>query len=273
MKAIKIAGFTDDVRPNSKPAICVHGVENTGTTRFGCTAPGPIGWIAIDRNSKITVEEQKDKLGIQVLVNKEPYISHRDGMKIALMDNPEETKKIYTLAVGQIFKDCMALVDNPDIESIVLDRASQIFDMILFSHFGRKNQIESFQRGAPNQDMIDLINAMGGKNLVLVCKSADVWADTGETDSKGKKKQGPTGKMKAEGFSKIGQFVTATIELTAARKKAVGRDDEERLKDKYRCKVAHCKGNVLLEGQDLHELGCSGEEITWQNVLALIGVE
>ena len=273
MRQVKIQGFTDNANSDFRPAICVHGIENTGTTRFGTTAPGLIGWIAIDRNSKTIVEEQKEKNKLDILVNKDPYISHKDAIRIALIENPDETKKIYSEAVKRIFDDCMKLADHPDVESIVLDRASQIFDYILFSHFGRRNQIETFQRGAPNQDMIDLISALGSKNLVLACKSAEVWADTGEVDKSGKKKQAPTGRMKPDGFGKIGQFVTATIELTAKRGKLTGEDEEEKLAQKYKCKIVHCKNNVLLEGQDLSEWGVCGEAITWSNVLSVIGVE
>lgn len=273
MKQIKIQGFTETITSEYQPAIVAFGIENVGTTRFGTTAPEPIGWIAVDRNSKITVEEQKEKRGLDILVNSKPYISHKDAMRIAMIENPEETKRIYSEAMKRIYEDCMRLAEHPDIQSIVLDRASQIFDYILFAHFGRKNQIETFQRGAPNQDMIDLISALGSKNLVLLCKSSEIWADTGETDKKGNKKQAPTGKMKPDGFGKISQFVTATVELTSKRGKLVGDDDEEKLNQKYKCKIVHCKGNVLLEGQDLSELGVCGEQITWQNVLNVIGVD
>jgi hypothetical protein len=267
MKQIKVAGFTTDTTPDARPAVCIFGEENTGTTRFGCTAPhddGWIGWLALDKNSKATVEEMKVRDNLPVLVNKEPFLSHADAMKVALIDNPDEVKKIYTGAIRKVFDQAVALAAHPDVESVVIDRASQLFDMILFSHFGRRNQIESFQRGAPNQDMIDLINALSTKNLVLIHKSAEIWKDTGEVDKNGRKKQAPTGKFKPDGFNQVGRFVTAVVELSAKRGKVTG------LEDKYRLKVVTCKGNTLLEGSDLAEYGVAGEEITWDNLMTVI---
>lgn len=269
MKQIKVEGFTTDTKPDNRPAICVFGDENTGTTRFGCTAPhdeGHIGWLAIDKNSKATVELYKQKLKLPIIVNKEPFLSNKDAMRMAVEEKADEVKKIYTEVFKRICDQAVKLAEHPDVESIVIDRASQVYDFILFSHFGRRNQIESFQRGAPNQDMIDLINALAGKNLVLIHKASEIWKDTGEIDkSTGRKKQAPSGKFKPDGFNQVGRFVTATIELTAKRSKA------QDLEDKYRVKVVTCKGNTLLEGSDLGDYGVSGEAITWENVMMAIG--
>jgi hypothetical protein len=146
-----------------------------------------------------------------------------------------------------------------------------LFDWILFSHFGRRNQIESYQRGGPNNDFIELITALGSKNLCMICRGTEVWADTGEVDAQGRKKQAPTGKLKPEGFGKLGKFMTAVVELSATRKKpAEDATAEEALAAKYKCKVMTCKGDTLLEGQDLTPFGVCGAEITWDNVMTVI---
>lgn len=278
MKEIKIEGFTYDSTPENKPAICVFGEENCGKSRFGCTAPheeGLIGWLALDKNSKSAVDAFKKRTGANyIMVNKEPLLSHAEAIQVALQDSVEETKKIYKGVMNRIFDQAMALAGHKNVESIVIDDGSQLFDFILFSHFGRRNQIESFLRGGSNNDFIDLVNAMGAKNLVMVCRGADIWKDTGEIDKQtGRKKQAPTGQLKPEGFGKIGKFMTCTLELSAKRKKPSTEDHKEALAEKYRCRVVTCKGNTLLEGQDLAEYGVSGEEITWENVLQVTGGE
>lgn len=267
MKQIKVEGFTTDTRPDTKPAVCCFGEENTGTTRFGCTAPhddGWIGWLALDKNSKATVEEMKQKDKLPILINKDPFLSHKDAMVMAVTESADKVKEVYTAVIKKVFDQAVALSAHPDVESIVIDRASQLFDMILFSHFGRRNQIETYQRGAANQDMIDLINALSTKNLVLIHKSSEIWKDTGEVDKQGRKKQAPTGKFKPDGFNQVGRFVTAVVELSAKRGKVEGLDE------KYRLKVITCKGNTLLEGSDLAEYGVKGEEITWDNLMTVI---
>ncbi len=277
MKQIQIEGFTFDSTPENKPAICVFGEENVGKSRFGCTAPhddGLIGWLALDKNSKAAVDAYKKAHNANhLMVNAKPFMTHAQAIKVAMTESPAETKTIYKAIVGSIFDAGMALAAHKDVESIVVDDGSQFFDNILFSHFGRRNQIESFMRGAPNNDFIDFVNALGSKNLVMICRGTEVWADTGEVDKDGKKKQAPTGRLKPEGFGKIGKFMTAVIELTAKRKKPTSEDKTEALAEKYHCKVVTCKGDTLLEGQDLATFGVSGEAISWENVMAVLGAE
>lgn len=276
MREIKVPGFGYDASPDSQPSVCVFGEDNTGTTRFGCTAPcsdGAIGWLAIDKNSKITVEKYKEEFKVPILINQKPFMTHAEAMKMALEEDPKEVKAVYVEVFKRITEAAIKLAEHKDVESIVLDRASQIFDYILFSHFGRRNQIESFQRGAPNQDMIDLINALSTKNLVLVCKASEIWVNTTEIDrNTGRVKQKPSGKFKPDGFGGIGKFVTATIELTAQRKKFDLEDEDEAYNKKYKCKIVTCKGNTLLEGQDLTDEGVCGKSITWDSVMTAIGV-
>jgi hypothetical protein len=275
MKQTIIEGFTYDSTPDAKPAICVFGEENVGKSRFGCTAPhddGLIGWLALDKNSKAQVDDFKRLNGGEnyIVVNQKPFISHTESVKIAMEDDPKKTKALYKPIVEAVFKAGMALVGHSGVESIVVDDGSQLFDFILFSHFGRRNQIESYMRGAPNNDFIDFVNALSSKNLVMICRGQDIWADTGEVDKDGKKKQAPTGKLKPEGFGKIGKFMTCVLELTARRKKPTSEDHAKALKEKYHCRVVTCKGDTLLEGQDLDTFGVCGEDITWENVMAVL---
>ena len=277
MKQITIEGFTYDSTPENRPAICVFGEENVGKSRFGCTAPhdeGMIGWLALDRNSKAAVDGFKKAHGANYLmVNAKPFMTHPEAIEIAMEDDPKKTKVLCKKIVGRVFDAGMALAAHKDVESIVVDDGSQFFDWILFSHFGRRNQIESFMRGAPNNDFIEFVNALGSKNLVMICRGTEIWADTGEIDDKGKKKQAPTGKLKPEGFGKIGKFMTAVIELTAKRKKPTSDDVKAALREKYRCRVVTCKGDTLLEGQDLEPFGVAGENITWDNVMEILKAE
>ncbi len=271
LKVIQIEGFTADLTPDDKPAVSIYGPEGTGKTRFAATAPGPIGLLALDKKSKRTFQKVASAMEKQVVVNKEDYISGKDAIKLAMLDtNVEAQRKQIKEFYGKLFEKVMetglALASHPDIETIVIDTATQLWDWIMFSHFGRRNQVESYQRGAPNQDMIDLINALKNKNLVLIHRAKDEWKDTGEVDSQGRKKQAPSGKFQAEGFTKMGYFATVICELSAAPK--ASEPD-----DKFKIKLVKCQPNSLLEGQDMAEYGLRGESITWENVMTVIGAE
>jgi hypothetical protein len=270
MKEIKISGFTDDTTPDDKPAVAIFGEENVGKTRFAITMPEPIGYLALDKNAKRTINMLKDELGRYVVVSQKPFITDKEAMSVARLDAAldSERKKItelYSDVVDRVRESAMALVENKDIQSIVVDTASQLNDWIVFSHFGRKNQIKPTSRGAANQDMIDFINMLSSKNVCLIHRNAEVWKATGAKDKDGNDIQAPSGKFRPDGFNKIGGFVTATVELTAKR-------NAKDLEDKYRVKVVTCKGQTLLESQDLKEYGMSGADITWDNLLTVLGV-
>ncbi len=282
MKEVKISGFTSDTRPDDKPAVCVFGENNTGRSRFLCTLPhddGLIGYLALDKNAKRTVEKYREEWKLPILVNAKPFMTDKDSIALARLDSSvdAELKRIkdaYSDALNRLLDAAVALAEHKDVESIALDTGSQVFDWILFSHFGRRNQIESYQRGAPNQDMIDLINAMRTKNFAMASQASEIWKDTGEVDKKGNKKQAPSGKLKPDGFGKLGYFMTVVAELIAKRTGAKDdEDEEEALAKKYRIQIRSCKGRTLLEGQDLADYGVAGSAITWSNLMMAIGIE
>ena len=282
-KQIVIPGFTSDLTPRDKPSMCVFAMENCGTTRFGTTLPEPIGWIPLDKNSLRTANEYKLKGKLDIITPAKPLIDNAKERELAMLDSsdPVQLKKIqaaYTEMLKYIDEAVSKLVNHPDVASIVVDKASQYFEMVIFSHFGRKNQIKPLSRGAANQDCINFIYSMSSKNSLLICKAKDIWADTGKVDKEGNAIREPNGKFDPAGFALIGGFVSATMQLKASHDKVrVDLDPdndeyEENLKKaldaKYRAMVWKCKGNPLLEGQDLgKQYGICGEEITWSNVM------
>ncbi len=255
-----------------KPAISVHALESCGKTRFSATAPGPIGLLAIDRKSKATFHNIATQLGTDYIVNEKPFMTDKEAIRMAILDSNDpkqlaEIKAMYTEVVERIMTTAMKFADHPDIRTIVMDTASQFFDFLLFSHFGRRNQIKPTSRGAVNQDMIDAVNALRSKNLILIHRSKELWKSTGQYDKQGEAIKEPSGKYESDGFRGIGGFVTVVLELTSKKVKT------EDLSAKFRCKVVTSQSNVLLEGCDLHDFGVSGEGITWQNVLTVLGLE
>lgn len=268
---ISIPGTTSILMPDDKPAIGVYGVEGTGKTRFAATAPGPIGLLALDKKSKRTFLEIATARETLVISNDKPLMTDAQAIKMAMTngDDPRglaEIKQAYEAVVQAVFDLGMAYAKHPEIKTIVVDTNSQFFDWILFSHFGRRNQIPPISRGAANQDMIDFVNALRSKNLVLIHRSKEIWKPTGATDGGGKPIREPSGKYEADGFKNIGAFLTASLELTSKRVKV------ESLDTKFRAKVVTSQMNVLMEGQDLHEYGVSGDDITWNNVCTLLGL-
>lgn len=284
MKAIKIEGFTAEVEPDYKPAVCIYGEPNTGKTRFGCTMPhdeGAIGFLALDPNTKRTVREQVERTGAQILVPDLPALAAKDAIALARLDcgKPDEIKKImetYTRVQYALLDLGMRLASSDAVESIAVD-LTQLNDYILFAHRGRKHQLDGFSRTAPNQDLLDFCAALKPKNLCLMCSATETWQEV--VDENGKKKNVPTGHFKPEGIGKLGGTLTTTCQLYTVSKKIArepGASDEEYeealLAQKYRIRVDRTKGNTLLEGQDLAQYGICGSNISWANLMSVVGI-
>lgn len=268
MKQIIIPGTTSNLSPDDKPALGIFGRENTGKTRLAATAPGPIGLLALDKNSKRTFEEVARESGTHVIANDKPLISDKDAIAIALTDGDTveglaKIKATYIDVVTRTFDLGMKYAAHPDIATVVVDTSSQLFDWVLFSHFGRRNQIKPTSRGSANQDMIDFVNAMRSKNLILIHRAKEIWKSTGQTDRDGAPIKEPSGKFEMEGFKNIGYFLTLMVELTA-------KPTATKLTDKFRVRVITCKSRPMLEGSDLHESGVSGDAIDWDNLFAAV---
>lgn len=264
-KDIKIDGFTSDLSPDDKPCITVHGLDNSGKTRLAISAPDPIGVLALDKNSKRTVEKEAELLNKVVIVNSTPFLSDKEAIKLALVEDPNEVKKAYTEVYKRTLDSGMRLADHNDIRTVVIDTGSQLFDYVLFAHFGRRTQIPPTSRAAANQDMIDFMNALRSKNVVIIHRSKEIWKSTGATDKQGNPIKEPSGKFELEGFKNVGYFCTAAFEL-------INKKTAKTLEEKFRVKVITCKTNSMLEGQDLHEYGVSGADISWDNIMTAIGV-
>lgn len=270
VKTLSIEGFSSDLAPDDRPSLSIHGIEGVGKTRLAMTAPDPIGLLALDKKSKRTAEAIGAELGKVIIANQKPFLPDTSAIKLATVDGDtadglKQIKDTYTLAVKNVLESGMRLAEHKDIQTIVLDTGSQFFDWILFSHFGRRNQITPTSRGAANQDMIDFVNALRSKHLIIIHRSKEIWKKTGENDKQGKPIKEPSGKFEVDGFNKIGGFVTATIELTNNKAPT---DD---LDKKFRVKVVTCQTKPLLEGQDLSEYEVKGDSITWDNIAMVMG--
>lgn len=275
-KTITIEGFTSDLSPDDKASLSIHGVEGVGKTRLAMTAPDPIGLLPLDKKSKRTAEAIGAELGKRIIAPTKPFITDLDAMKIAMLPEESEdskireanertTKQIYRDAYSKAGEAAMKLASHPDIQTIVVDTNTQLWDWIVFKNFGRKNQIAPTSRSVPNQDMIDFINALRGKHLILIHRSKEIWKNTGKTDKRGEPIKEPSGKFEVEGFNKIGGFVTATIELTNKKTPTTNLDS------KFKVKVVTCQTKPLLEGQELDEYEIKGDTITWDNLAAVMG--
>jgi hypothetical protein len=272
---INLPGFTTELHPDDRPSIGVFGPEGVGKTHFGITMPTPIGVIALDKKCKRTTEAVAQELGIlgKVYVNKKPIVSDLDCIRMAMMEDDtveqskeveEETKGFYRGVMNRVYDFGGNLAKTEAIQSVLVDTGSQLWQWILFKHFGRTTKIMPRDRGWANQDMIDFFSMFRGKNLCVLHRAKERWKKTGKV-VKGEPEMAPSGEMEPDGFRHMGTQLTANLELYAERNK-MGTD-------KFRCRVLKCQTNPEVEGKELGEYGVEGEDVTWDNVMVVLGIE
>lgn len=291
---IKIEGFAYQPDPWDKASVGVYGLESTGKTRLACTMPhddGVIGVIGLDKKSLRTFQMEAKAMGVPYVARDKPYVSDKDLARLAMLTDESdygkgkeknqdlieqkqnELKRFYKELTDKVYEDTYNLVSSDQVESVVVDTASQFYQWLQYKHFGRTNKIPALSRDVFNQDMVDFINLTRSKNALFINRAKEIWKKVG-TLSNGDDKKEPTGIFEPDGFKGIGAHLTVYVELISNKLKAMERGDkEEEARKKFRCKVYRCQTNALLEGLDLGDYGVCGEDITWDNLLMAIGFE
>lgn len=203
-KTIKIEGFQRLTGSAKKLVIATFGIHGAGKTRFGITAPDPIGVIPTNRKTRATAEEMQKELGKVVFMPEKDFIRHANPMELMAMED-KAAKTYYAKHVDSVMRAAYTLAQHPDVQTIVIDDFSQLCEDVLFKHYGRTWRIMPRDRGPFNQDIIDLINAISSKHVILPHKQSEIW--TGGDEGK------PTGKFKAKGFGEIGYHCSVVVEM------------------------------------------------------------
>ena len=238
-------GFSTNTEPDDKVAIALFGKEGSGKTRFCCTAPDPIGFIPLDRKTRRTVNSINKELGKQIYMPDDDFVRVSNPMKLATLKDscgssmPTKSpgghlccaKHYYRQHVNAVKQAAFTLYEHPSIRTIIIDTGTQLWEDMLFAEFGRSQRIMPRDRGAVNQEMIDLLNCLSGKNLIITHKAKEVW-----------KNDHPTGKFEVAGFPHIGYHVNAMVEMAVdAKKKA---EDQGR----FNLNVHLCQSNPDIQG-------------------------
>lgn len=207
MREVKIEGFTSNIKQTVDLSLVIglFGPQGSGKTRFCATAPDPIGVIPLDRKSRYTMAKTMEEFGKVVVMPEKDFIRHENPIKLSTL-SIDEAKTYYKEHLKRIYDACFKLLAHKDIRTIVIDTGTQLWEDILFKHYGRNQRIMPRDRGPANQDIIDFMNAMSGKHLILTHKAAEIW--TGDGDS-GK----PSGQFRASGFNSLGYHATVVVEM------------------------------------------------------------
>lgn len=134
----------------------VSGLEKQGKTHFALTAPGPIAYVSTDIGHEGVVHKFRDK-DIQIL----------DVERVEDDDDTAAEKEWDKFRKGYV-----GAMRDKAIRSIVVDTATEIWEVLRLARFGRLTQVMPYQYGPVNKEYRKLIRMAYDcdKNLILLHK-------------------------------------------------------------------------------------------------------
>jgi hypothetical protein len=223
--------------------IASFGEGGVGKTRFGVTAPG-LGVIPLNGKCRATVERARQELcpDKKIYFPKADLLRHANPMALAMMEPYCENKLVrvgvdapkccarhyYRWHVNRVKDAIWTMAEHPDIKTIMIDDGTQLYEDILYAHYGRANRISEDKTvyGPPNQEMIDLINSLQDVHLIIVHQAKDEY--------KGKT---ATGRDTVKGFREVGFYVNVLVEFS-----------RDVVKKDFYLSVRLCQDNAGLHG-------------------------
>lgn len=269
---IKFIELTD-ASPD-KLSVASMGEQGSGKTRFGATYPSPIGIIPLDRKTRYSIGKTAVEMGKKVIMPSEDLIRLSNPMELAMMKDDCGTSKtilwksapptccsthFYRWHVNRIKETAFKLAEMPDSKcrSIIVDSGSQLSEDILYACYGRTQKVMPRDRGMYNQEMIDFLNAISNKHVLITHKAKEVWVN---------EKPVP-GEFKRKGFGEIGYHCNVEIEHyrgTKGKKLKKPADGEE---IPFYIDVRQCQANPSLVGETKL---LENEQINFQTLAMLV---
>jgi hypothetical protein len=229
--------------PEDKLSILSYGEAGVGKTELIASAleVGNVGVIPLDRKTRRTLAKaaagRYAATGNKLYFPPEDFIRHAKPMEVAMMDT-SAAMAYYTTHKNKIMDAIYTFVERKDIDTIGIDSGTQLWEDIMFSHFGRAQRIMPRDRGPANQDIKDIMNALQEKHVIITHQATEVW-----------KNDKPTGKFEWSGFSRLDYYCNVIVEQTHNEKT-----------NTYGLVVRGCQDMPELIGQEI----LNDENITFQ---------
>lgn len=178
-----------------------EGLAGSGKTRFWFTAPDPIAYFQFDPGGRKGTREQiaQDFPGKEIR-----YIDYCPDFNIGKLPKEDRVSRAIEV-LGQFQEDWDVAIRKA--RTLIIDREPDLWEMVRYAH----DEVDS-----PDPKSFHELNLMlkgwiqdaetNGKNLGLIRGLKDTWGVTGISNS-GKKQQGFTGILKADGNKYIPDWV------------------------------------------------------------------
>lgn len=222
----------------------IYGPAGAGKTHFALTAPGPIGYALFGIKDELDGVIQKFEGTKEIMVGR--YADAGETQKTRKMD--DSMKKLFTEQNARFEKEMIAAV-NAGARSIVIDKATDLWEAVRFGLFGASAHPGEYQRAQANMEWGRLIRSVvgAGVNLILIHEDQEEWGDTADVDKDGKPVRRPTGRRIRKGNEKTDYLID--VKLRAFREKG------EFKTEVVEAKKAPEYNGLIMDGFDFATLG------------------
>lgn len=213
-----IPGFVDakTIKTKDRLILSVCGLEKCGKTHFSLTATPPIATFSTDVGEEGVVQKFRDKdvsiMYLKRLSEDDPDVGGQSA---------EEFNRFRTAY--------LRLLRGKEVKTVVLDTATEIWELLRLARFGRLTQVMPYQYGPVNAEFRALIREAYkyDKNLILLHKMRPVYINDKRVD-----------KHERAGFSDTGFLVQVNTRITY--------DKDEEVFD---LEIEDCRHNPYLAGE------------------------
>ena len=211
-----LQGFEPAKRTGFKRLIIsAEGLEKSGKTTFGLSAPGPIALFDLDIGTEGVVDKVLDAKKIIIA-----SVNYRDATnQTEWLAMWEKAKKAWYDALKASIKEVRTLLG---------DTWTEMWELARLARFGKLTQVMPHQYGPVNAEFRDMIKRAYDteKNVILIHKQKEEYINDKNT-----------GRMKRSGFGDIGYLVQVNLEVW-------------RRKGEFGLTVKDCRQEASLAGEE-----------------------
>jgi hypothetical protein len=212
--------------------ISVEGTEKQGKTHFALTAPGPIAFFDFDRRLEGTIH--KFLPAKEIWVNEYTIPLSLKGISIIDID-------ACNVLWNRFKQDFKAVLYASNVETIIVDTASEAWELLRLAKFGKLSQVQPFHYGPVNFEFRDLIKSWAydaSKNVIYIHKQGSKYVGDKRTED-----------YERKGFSEVGYIVQVVVRVFHK-----GQD--------FSAEIVSCGLNTALEGMVLSGPDCNFETLS-----------
>lgn len=248
-RSLADTGFSDDdaTEIKNRLIVAIDGESGSGKNRLAFSAPDPIAFMSFDPNYEKAYREAKAS-GVRI---------HRVGYSVPIIKPDGRDGEKIAKALGEVWdefsNDFMGAVRDSSIETIVIDTATELFELVTYAIYGKNVQVMPKERGhayaAYRQVIREVENT--SKNLVLLHKLKDEWRNDKST-----------GNRIRAGYKDTAFCCNTELLLE--------KNPTEQFPDRYHCFIKKATFNPAIEWDGNGNGELIGDLISWETISTMV---